>query len=88
MPGGRKGVKFGVERVEAISGPLDGQLISGQVASTLAAQWRRFATAETRIEGVVVKAMDGNAGKVYVTGVGGPAAGYELGAGQSVEHGN
>jgi hypothetical protein len=79
-----KGIKYGREIVAAVSEPLDGQLLAGQVASTGINQWARFATDETPIEGVVVKALAANTGTVYVTGPGGVAAGFPLAAGESV----
>ena len=64
----RKGVKYGIGRVEAISGPLDGILISDTVVTTGVNQWLNLTAASRQIEGVTIKANHANTGYVYVTG--------------------
>lgn len=83
----RKGVKVGIARVEAISGPLDGILISDRVVAAGANSWINLVPASRQIESVIVKALATNTGMVWVTGNEANTDGFELDAGESVSIG-
>lgn len=83
----RKGVKYGIGRVEAIPGPLDGILLSDTLVTGGVNQWLNLIAASRQIEGVVVKALAANAGNVYVTGSEGNQDGFPLDAGETVSIG-
>lgn len=79
-----KGVKYGVSRVEAIPGPLDGQVVAGRVASSGINTWGVLSATAYPIEWVRLKADANNTGTVSVTGIGGAAVGFPLAKGEEV----
>lgn len=82
--GFNKGNKYGREPVRAVSDPLQGELLNGQVRSTGVNQWLGLSATGQLIEGVAVKALSTNTGSVFVCGRGQGQAGFELAASESV----
>ena len=80
----RKGAKFGRELVSAISDPHPGMIISDTLASAGVNEWVALAGESRAIEGLVIKALAGNGGTIYVTGAEGNLDGFPLAAGETV----
>lgn len=81
--------KLGVNPVRSIPEPLDGELLSGSYTSVAGGEWvapGRSAPAD--IEGIIIKALAGNTGTIYITETGQPwSQGFPLAKGESVSLG-
>ena len=80
----KKGGKYGRDMVRAISDPHSGAIIRDTQVATGPNQWVALATEARHIEGVVIKALAGNTGTIYVTGAEGNIDGFPLAAGETV----
>lgn len=79
-----KGGKYGREMVRAISDPHSGMIISDTQVATGPNQWVALAAEARHIEGVVIKALAGNGGTIYVSGAEGNQDGYPLAASETL----
>ncbi|MGQ9677109.1 MAG: hypothetical protein ACUVX1_15720 [Chloroflexota bacterium] len=72
------------ELVRVISDPHKGRLYGRWAVSAGANEWLTLTEESYPIEGVVLKALAGNAGTIYVTGIAANQNGFPLAAGEAV----